>query len=274
MSNKENLPFNKPLVSIIIPVYNSAEYLDDCIESLLSQTYSEIEIVLCDDCSTDNSRDVLKKYESNSRIKILYNEKNMRQAATRNRCLQVCSGQYIAIQDSDDVSKHDRIEKLFNALTNSEQISFVGSSCYLFDDFGIYSSIPIRNSYPKRIDLLRGIPFVHASIMFKKDVLNSVGGYRVSKMTERGEDYDLIMRLYSVGFLGMNINEELYGYRVDKNTYARRTLKSRISEMKIRYHGYKANNILFPWGIFYVLKPIPAFFYQLVKINLLNMRNV
>lgn len=263
---------NNPLISIIIPVYNAASYIDDCIESLLSQTYQNIEILLCDDCSTDNSREILKKYESNTRCKVLYNEKNLRQASTRNRCIQIASGDFIMMQDADDIATPDRVEKLLTGFDDSEKIDFVSSSCFLFDENGKYGAIHNKKKFPQQKDLLKGIPFVHASSMFKREALNAVGGYRISKMTRRGEDYDLIMRLYAAGFRGKNIDDELYGYRVDKDCYSRRTFSARIDEIKIRFYGYRANGILFPLGIIYMFKPLAAYFYQIIKINILRKR--
>lgn len=263
---------NNPLISIIIPVYNAASYIDDCINSLLTQTYQNIEIFLCDDCSTDNSREFLKKYESNPRCKVLYNDNNLRQAATRNRCIQIASGDYIMMQDADDISTPDRIEKLLAGFDDSKKLDFVSSSCFLFDGNGKYGSIHKNNTYPQQKDLLKGIPFVHASTLFKREALNAVGGYRISKMTRRGEDYDLIMRLYAAGFRGKNIDDELYGYRVDKDCYSRRTFTARIDEIKIRFYGYKANHILLPFGILYMFKPLAAYFYQIIKINILRKR--
>ncbi len=263
---------NNPLVSIIIPVYNAASYIDDCIESLLSQTYQNIEILLCDDCSTDNSREILKKYKSNTRCKVLYNEKNLRQASTRNRCIQIATGNFIMMQDADDIATPDRIEKLLAGFDDSEKIDFVSSACFLFDEKGKYGSIHKKIPYPQQKDLLKGIPFVHASSIFKCEALKTVGGYRICKMTRRGEDYDLIMRLYAAGFRGKNIDDELYGYRVDKDCYARRTFSARIDEIKIRFYGYKANGILFPLGIMYMFKPLAAYFYQIIKINILRKR--
>lgn len=263
---------NNSLVSIIIPVYNAAAYLDDCVNSILSQTYQNIEIILCDDCSTDNSKEVLKKYETNPHCKVLYNKKNLRQASTRNRCIQIASGDYIMMQDADDIATSDRVKKLLAGFDDSEKVDFVSSSCFLFDENGKYGSIHNKVIYPQKKNLLKGIPFVHASCMFKSETLKAVGGYRISKMTRRGEDYDLIMRLYAAGFRGKNIDDELYGYRVDKDCYSRRTFSARIDEIKIRFYGYKANNILFPLGILYMFKPLAAYFYQIIKINILRKR--
>lgn len=82
----------------------------------------------------------------------------------------------------------------------------------------------------------------------------------------------MIMRLYANGFRGKNIPEMLYGYRADQANYAHRTFRSRIDEMIIRYEGYKANHILLSWGWLFILWPIPAYFYQIIK-NILKIHS-
>ena len=201
------------LVSIVVPVYNCKDYLDGCIASLLSQSYSNIEIIICDDCSTDGSREKLSEYEDNPKVKVLYNEKNMHQAYTRNRCLEMCSGEYVMMQDADDVSETNRIERLIESFEDG--VDFVSSACYWFDDNGKYREWISISDYPQKKDLLRGIPHVHAASIFKMECLQRVGGYRTGKHLSRSEDYDLMMRLYAYGFHGKNIPDVLYGYRVE-----------------------------------------------------------
>lgn len=251
------------LVSIIVPTYNVENYLDQCMQCLLNQTYPHIEIILCDDCSTDATREVLEKYKALPNIKVLYNQKNMRQAATRNRCIAEAAGDYIMVQDADDLCALDRVEKLMAALEDG--VDFVGSSCYCFDETCTFDVLRGRREYPVAKDLWWGIPFVHASILFRKAALEAVEGYRISKVTARGEDYDLIMRMYAAGLRGKNIPDQLYGYRVDRATIARRTFRARLDECVIRYQGYRANQILLPLGWLFVLKPIPAHFLQVMK---------
>ena len=99
---------NKPKLSVIVPVYNTASYLEKCLDSLLNQEYSNLEIIVVEDKSSDNSREVLKKYTHNEKIKIFYNEKNSGLSYTRNKGLQESSGEYIGYIDSDDY-----VEKTF-----------------------------------------------------------------------------------------------------------------------------------------------------------------
>lgn len=113
-----------PKLSIIIPVYNTSKYLSECLDSIINQTLTEIEIICVDDCSTDNSWEILSAYEKkDSRIKIFRQEKNMRQGAARNRGLKEASGKYIWFIDSDDFINKEACQLLYDtAEKNNVQI--------------------------------------------------------------------------------------------------------------------------------------------------------
>lgn len=254
-----------PLISVIVPTYNVQDYIRECLSSLLSQTYPNFEIIVCDDCSSDGTIAVLEEYSQAGKIRLLRNKKNMRQAAARNRCIRASQGQYIMMQDADDVAEPERMEKLFGAFRDG--VDFVGSGSYLFDGGGVFQEWYGSREYPLAGDLLWRLPFVHASMMFRRGCLEAVGGYRDTKLTERAEDYDLIMRLYAAGYRGRNIKDLLYGYRVGKDAYARRTFVSRFNECAIRFLGFKENHILLPFGWIFVCKPFLAHAVQLVKIK-------
>ncbi len=106
---KNDIEIN-PKVSVIMPVYNKERYLDSSIKSILSQTYLNLELIIIEDCSTDDSKELLKKWENNSKIKIIYNEKNSGCYYSRNEGIKIASGDYIAFQDADDYSLSYRIE--------------------------------------------------------------------------------------------------------------------------------------------------------------------
>lgn len=99
------------LVSIIMPSYNTAEYITESIQSVLSQTYTEWELIIVDDCSSDNTDDVVEPFLSDKRIKYFKNEKNSGAAVSRNRALREAKGRWIAFLDSDDLWAVDKLEK-------------------------------------------------------------------------------------------------------------------------------------------------------------------
>lgn len=251
-------------ISVIIAAYNAERHIGDCLDSILNQTYKNIEVWVCDDASTDNTLAILQKYAAeDKRIHVLHNSKNMYAGFSRNRCLEKCSGEYIAIQDADDVANPQRFEHLIRTIRNSK-CDFVSSGHYLFDDNGIYKESVPQIETPQIKDFLYGIPFCHAATLFSKECLLDVNGYRVSKETRRGQDYDMFMRLYAKGYTGKNIKNILYGYRVDRDTISRRRFRYRIDECVIRYKGFK-NLGLLPGGFLYIFKPIPAFFVQALR---------
>lgn len=255
---------NEKKVSVVIAAHDAEEYIQQCIESIIAQTYTNWEIWVCDDFSSDNTLKILNNYaKKDDRIHVLHNNMNLYAGESRNRCIQASDGDYIVIQDADDISKVNRLEVLVKAI-ESGGFDFVSSGYYLFDEEGIYKTVIPEIEQPSNEDFLLGIPFCHAATLFSKQCLKSIGGYRVARETKRGQDYDMFMRLYAFGFKGKNIKDVLYGYRVDKNTISRRKLKYRIDECIIRYKGFKSLG-LFPKGILYVLKPIPAYFVQLLR---------
>lgn len=135
----------KDLVSIIIPVYNTAKYLGECLDSVINQTYKNLQVICVDNVSKDNSLSILKKYSvMDTRIKIIINEKNKGPAFSRNVGLTKAQGKYTYFLDSDDYIKQDAIEKLcFYAENNGvEAIYFNSSIC---GDFGIYGKGPTVN---------------------------------------------------------------------------------------------------------------------------------
>ncbi len=250
---------NKNVVSIVIACHNGEKYIDTCLNSLINQTYQNIEILICDDNSTDNSLEILKEWrEKDNRIVLLNNTENLFAAASRNKCIEIAKGDYIAIQDVDDLSEKNRIEVLKEVL-DSEDVDFVSSWASVFeeDPDKIKYILKDAREYPQKKDFLYGIPFMHPATMFKKKCLLTVGGYRVSKETRRGQDYDLFMRLYANGYKGKNLFCPLYKFRVDYANYKRRTFKARLDEITIRKRGFKQMGLM-PLGWLFVYKPLLA----------------
>lgn len=106
---------NEPKISLILPVFNAEESLTKCLDSVINQTLTDIEIICVDDCSTDNSLEILENYaKKDSRIIVLNQETNQGQGAARNRGLQIASGEYVGFVDSDDWVENDYFEKLYN----------------------------------------------------------------------------------------------------------------------------------------------------------------
>lgn len=262
-----------PKISVIMGVYNCKNYnsLEKSINSIINQSYKNWEFIICNDGSTNNTLEMLNSVAAlDKRIKVISYEKNCGLAAALNYCLKFAKGEYIARQDDDDdISRPDRFEKQLNFLIQNKNYDFVGSTCIVFDNNGIYGKLKVPKIVTKN-DFLWNNPFVHPTVIFSKKSLQLVNGYRIAKETKRCEDYDLFMRMYAKGFKGYNIQEDLYSYKsiIDKNKKYR-PMKDRIDEAIVRYKGYKAMGILAK-GIPFIIKPIlialiPAKVFAIIK---------
>ena len=225
-------------VSILMSVYNGASTLGKAIESILAQTFDDFEFIICDDASTDSSPAIIERYAAaDARIRILCNEKNLGLGASLNRCLAIAQGEYIARQDADDISAPDRLERTLSYLKRTD-CPYVGCGVLVFDESGIWN----RRMFPEIITkhiIAQKNPFFHPTMIFKKDVIDCVGGYRVAPETRRTEDYDLVMRLAGRGIIGQNLQEYLYSVYEPMEAYSRHTLKTRWYELVVRVKGLR-----------------------------------
>ncbi|MBO5469815.1 MAG: glycosyltransferase [Lachnospiraceae bacterium] len=260
-----------PEVSVIMGVYNckDKDLLKKSILSVIAQTYKDWEFIICDDGSTDDTYLCLKEYEKmDDRIKIITYKKNRGLSYALNKCIQVSSGEYIVRQDDDDISYPSRLKKELDFIKNNPQYSIVGCIADVYDDNGIWGEYKLCEK-PLKKTFLWSSPFLHPSVVMRKESLMLVGGYRVAKETRRCEDYDLFMRMYAEGLKGYNIQEKLYKYKIVNNEKKYRTLKYRIDEAKVRFKGFSKLNLM-PVGLLYVIKPIcialiPQRFFKIIR---------
>lgn len=242
-------------VSIIMGIYNCEDTLSDTLDSIIIQTYENWELILCDDGSTDKTYEIATKYsKKDNRIKLIKNEKNMGLAWTLNKCLEISTGDYILRHDADDIMVKDRIEKQVNFM-NSHQCDACGSGAYLFDENGVWGLI-MPDEKPSKKCMVTGSPFIHPTVIMKKDKLFQVGGYSVNELTKnRSQDYDLWIKFFENNFTLYNIQEPLIYYRADRNSYKRKNKKFRIIETKLRLNACKRLNIPYYQRVF-ALKPL------------------
>lgn len=132
-----NKATQKPLVSILLPVYKSEQYIESCLESLSSQSYKNIEIVAVVDYLGDNSLKILRKYKKiDKRLKVYSNIQRYGLASTLNRCVSLSKGQFIAFMDPNGIAKPTRINKQVKFLQENEKIAAVGSQITIVDKNG------------------------------------------------------------------------------------------------------------------------------------------
>ena len=241
-------------VSIIMGIYNCEQTLDQAIKSILDQTYTNWELVMCDDGSKDNTYNVAKKYKEkyNDKVILLNNQKNRGLNYTLNRCLKEAKGEYIARMDGDDISLPTRLEKEVEFLDNHKEYAIVSTPMIFFDETGDWGrSYSIER--PTKKDFIKHSPvFCHAPCMVRRKAYIDVGGYTVDKKMLRFEDVNLWYKLYAKGYKGYNLQEPLYKMRDDIAASKRRSLKSRMNGVYVTYVGFKL--FRFPWYYYgYVL---------------------
>lgn len=246
-----------PKVSVIMGVYNckNVDSLYKSVMSIIRQTFTDWEFIICNDGSTDNTLDTLKEIEKlDERIKIITYEKNNGLAYALNLCIKNAKGIYIARMDDDDISDVNRLEKQICFLDDNKNIDFVGSIANVFNEKGIWGILKMPE-YPTKDDFLWNIPFIHPSMVFRKNAFEKITYYNTGFLNKRCEDYTLLMEMYSNGLKGHNIQETLIDYQVENGEKKYRVMKDRICESIVRYIGYKKNGILLK-GIPYIIKPI------------------
>ena len=202
------------MVSIIIPAYNCARYLEATVQSVLAQTYRDFEVLILDDCSTDGSADLIRRLaEEDCRIRVLSNEKNLGVAQTRNRGLEAARGEYIAFLDSDDTWLSDKLERQMECMRERTL-----DLCYTGYSFINESGEPIRNPY-QIAETLTWEHMLGENIIGLSTVLVRLGAIGTIRM--RGEyaheDYVFWLELMQSGCKAGGINLPLMRYRVSES---------------------------------------------------------
>jgi glycosyltransferase involved in cell wall biosynthesis len=211
-----------PLVSIVMPVYNTAPFLEEAVKSILQQSFSDFEFIIIDDGSTDGSLDILKAFRD-ERIVLLSNGINRGLVFTLHRGLKASKGRYIARMDGDDISLPDRLKLQVEYMERHPQADLVTSFVDLIDEHGThigvweddrqhYTPSSIRSFLPANNSL------AHPSVLAKAEIIRALG-YRTAQPD--AEDYDLWLRWASTGHSLHKIAEPLVLHRIRKGSFTR-----------------------------------------------------
>jgi len=250
---------NTPLISVIMGVYYRRDdlyLLRRSVESVLNQSFTDFEFLICDGGSTLAACNYLDEAaKRDNRIRLVRDVNIKTDLAHKlNACLRCARGKYIARMDDDDFSHPDRFEKQIAFLEKQPEISFVGCNVYLWHD-DITVGKRILPEYPAIRDFYFVQPYIHPASMFHKEALLKVDGYSENKTCILCEDYDLLLRLYSAGYQGANLQECLLDYTVSLRTNGTRKMRHRWNEAITRFHRFRDLHIL-PKCFLYVLKPL------------------
>ena len=217
-----------PQVSILMPVYNTAPYLREAIDSMLSQTFTDFELIVLNDCSPDNAEEILDTY-NDPRIVRYRGEKNVGLSNVLNIGIELARGKYIARMDSDDISLPNRLQVQVDYLEAHPEIDLVSVGMQLFGD---KEEIWVREQDFEELKIcaLFYSPVLHASSMWRKDAFEQQG-LRFRQEMVPSEDYDLWTRSLVKGRRLVNLTEVLYKYRIH-DTQA--TLQADVVDAKSR----------------------------------------
>lgn len=210
-------PSNNPLVSVIMPAYNAAEYAEQAVESILNQTYKRFEFIIIDDASTDSTLNILKDIRAkDKRIILIQNKKNLGVTRSLNKGLELAKGEYIIRMDADDWSYPDRFELQVKLMQDYPNVVVSGSYIEVSDS-------KLRTKYIRKYNiddssirkhLFRYSPFAHPATIWKAEVLKKE---RYNEVINVSQDYELYFRVGKIGKF-MNLNKPLLKLRMHEQS--------------------------------------------------------
>ncbi|USD38672.1 glycosyltransferase [Ferrimonas sp. SCSIO 43195] len=233
---------NQPLVSVLIPVFNCESFIEEAVLSVLNQSYSNVEILVCDDGSVDDSYQILKSLsQQNSRITLYKNSENLGKVETIRNLISISNGDFIAFLDSDDSWEVEKLKIQVDFLASNDDYVFISTSCNRIDESGrVIGFDLIESSNDDIVDSIlngNGMSVCCSSTLVRTDAAKSIGGFNPYFHDCNGEDLDFIARLLSVG-KGVSIKDNLYNYRFRSGSLTRRvffTVRQRHSHQIIAF---------------------------------------
>lgn len=247
----------KPLISVILSVHNSADTLSECISSLLSQTYKEIEIIAIDDFSSDDSYKILKKFKkSHKKLRLYKNVKRYGIGVTLNRLVKKAKGDFIAFMDTDDISSPNRLKKQVNFLLNNPQVVAVGSQCTFIDEKNKKIG---RSDFPTENSLIYQNPLHGISMQFETVLINKKMLPKDVLRFHTGSNpfiySDVLMKIAPYGKFA-NLKEFLHFHRNNPKIYLSDVKRNLISLVKL----WVKSKALYEYNA-----PLRSFFSPLIK---------
>jgi glycosyltransferase involved in cell wall biosynthesis len=229
-----------PLVSVIIPIFNAEKFVVPAVESILNQTYQNLEVIIVDDASTDGTVEKLSSFKDD-RIKLLTNQNNLGNYASRNLGIRNAKGKYIAVMDSDDIASLDRIAKQVDFLENNYTISFIGSWANRIDENDNFiEKIQTETNVEKiKVNSLFQVEFIHPTMMFRLEIFKLHYYYDENYLF--AGDYELVTRLINK-FKFHVINEYLINYRRSKDQISKKNIAQQteyfLDVVQARFESY------------------------------------
>ena len=238
----------QPLVSVIIPAFNAQNYLIDAVDSIKNQTYTNLEIIIIDDGSTDNTYVVAQKLtQGDARVVLYKNEKNMYIAKTRNKAIMLCKGKYIVWQDADDISQPQRIMHQVEFMETHADVGICGGFLQSFDSSG---DLDVRtyaaDDSPLRKNIFRFSPVAQPAAIVRRECFDKVGLF--DENFPPAEDLDMSFRIGQY-YKFANLQEIVIRYREHEKSNTVEKMSRMLSltlQIRKKYsnsHGYKMSKV-------------------------------
>lgn len=224
----------RPLVSVVMPVYNAEKFLDEAISSILNQTYRKFELIIVDDASTDASRRIIGKYKRRfpRKIKSIYLKKNQNNGGDRcaNEGIKLARGEYIARMDADDLSFPHRLARQVEFLQNNPDIFMVGSSAQVIDHNSkkIGKKTEPRTNEEIKKSFFTFNPIIHPSVMLRAHYLNGTK-FRYHIRFSANNDYYTFFKLSCQGAMFHNLSEPLIQFRIHQTNDTFNNIKKKYT---------------------------------------------
>ena len=221
------------MVSVIIPVYNSSKYLKECLDSVLNQTYKNLEIIIIDDKSTDNSVDIINSYKD-KRIKLIKLKKNSGVSVCRNKGIEKASGDYITFIDSDDYWELDKIKKQVKFIEKNDYTFIYSNYAFLKNGRRHVTHVPRSITYK---EALKNTTIFTSTVMFNMKHLKKNDIYM--PLIKRGQDTATWWKVLKLGITAYGMEDVLSIYRVGNSSLSSNKFKA----LKRTWNLYKLEDL-------------------------------
>jgi len=274
----------KPYISVLIACKNGEQYIQECVNSVLSQSFQNFEIIIVDDGSTDSSGQLITDLAKvDCRIKCIYNNASQGPAAARNSAALIAEGEWFSILDADDVYHPDKLAEQILLCRKLENLVIVGSGSIQINQGGFYLS---EHSYPESSNelienllLQKNFP-PHSSIMYRAAAFNKINGF--DRSFELAQDYDIWLRMSEIGsfavcgkpLVKIRLHDQSIGRKITLKGYsqAEYAVTARVLQLMRRQKNLDPNIHADPYTINKILKLVSTVFEQTKRFEYLTWR--
>lgn len=232
-----------PLVSIVLPTWNGSAWLKESIDSVLSQTYTNFELIIVNDCSTDNTEEIVNSY-TDGRIRYLRNSENKKLPTSLNVGFEKARGEFFTWTSDDNRYKTKGLEVLVEYLTKNPDVDFVYGNQDIIDENGMF----VREQIQKSEDWIPVYSVFGAYFMYRSKVHYKTGGYASDWFVV--EDFQFVLTAYNLGFKFKKIEENQYEYRVQTKSLSVLKRKEQAEGLyNLCYDNLQKNMMVYPKNV-------------------------